>query len=294
MIERECPCKVNLLLNVLGKRPDGFHELETVLQPVACHDRLQIEAQPAGISLSCNEPALPLDDQNLVHRAARLFLSETGIHRGVRMHLEKEIPLSAGLGGGSSDAAHTLLGLNDLFHAGLAPADLARLAASLGSDVPFFLQNGPALATGRGEKIAPLESFGALRGAFILLVHPGFGVSTPWAYAQLAQAAGGWGRPGRAQQLVARLQSGSLEEAAEGFSNALEAPVLKKYPVLELYQKFLKEQGAAAALMSGSGSSTFALFTDLAQGRRAAELMPRRFGGNLWIHLVPLAEARGH
>ena len=291
MIERECPCKVNLLLNVLGKRPDGFHELETVLQPVACQDRLQMEEQPEGIGLSCNEPALPLDDQNLVHRAARLFLNETGIKRGVRIHLEKEIPLSAGLGGGSSDAAHTLLGLNELFQAGVGSADLARLAASLGSDVPFFLQNRPALATGRGEKIAPLESFGALRGTFLLLVHPGFGVPTPWAYAQLAKAFAGWGQPGRAQQLVARLQSSSLEEAVCGFYNALEAPVLKKYPVLNLYQKFLKDQGAAAALMSGSGSSTFGLFTDLAQGRRAAELMPRRFGGNLWIRLVPLAGA---
>ena len=130
---------------------------------------------------------LPTDGQNLVHRAATAFLQAAKITGGVRIHLEKKIPLAAGLGGGSGNAATTLLALNELFDQPLAPEKLHELAAALGSDVPFFLQNRPALATGRGEKIQPLEDFPALRGKAFLLIHPGFGILTAWAYQALAR-----------------------------------------------------------------------------------------------------------
>ena len=172
-LELSSPCKVNLLLNILGKREDGFHELETVMQPVRLHDNLSFHRTGSDIQLTCSEATLPVDARNLVHRAARAFLDTAGLREGVKVHLEKRIPLAAGLGGGSGNAATTLLGLNELFGEPLRHEDLHRLASSLGSDIPFFLQKRPALATGRGEIITPLEPFPALRGTALLLIHPG-------------------------------------------------------------------------------------------------------------------------
>ena len=186
-LELQSPCKVNLLLNILGKRPDGYHELETVMQPVALHDRIVFQREGIDLQLTCSDSALPTDSTNLVHRAAAAFLTVTGLKEGVRIHLEKKIPMAAGLGGGSGNAATTLLGLNRLFDQPLTEASLHAIAASLGSDIPFFLQSGPALATGRGETIAPLAPFPALKGAGLLLLQPGFGIATAWAYKQLAQ-----------------------------------------------------------------------------------------------------------
>ncbi len=288
-LTRPSPCKVNLLLNTLGRRADGFHELETLLQPVAVADELAFARGPSGVQLTCSDPALPVDAGNLVHRAATAFLARAQVRDGVVIHLEKRVPLAAGLGGGSSNAAHTLLGLNELFGQPLNPDTLAELATTLGSDVPFFLQDKPALATGRGEIIRPLDPFPALRGIFILLIHPGFGISTPWAYRELARFPAAWqGRPGRAEQLVQRLQSGDVAAAAPEFYNALEAPAFVKYPVLRLYQEFLREHGARAALMSGSGSTTFALAPSRAQTERLREVFTGRFGDAGWTAIAPL------
>ena len=179
------PCKVNLLLNILQRRADGFHELETVMHPVAYCDRLEFKRAGSGVELTCSEAGLPVDGRNLVHRAATAFLEAVKISDGVRIHLEKRIPLAAGLGGGSGNAATTLLGLNELFGGPMTMEKLHELAAKLGSDINFFLQTGPALATGRGEKIEPLGPFAAMRGAAFLLIHPGFGISTAWVHARI-------------------------------------------------------------------------------------------------------------
>ena len=260
-LEKKSPCKVNLLLNILGRRADGFHELETVMQPVNLFDELIFEHGGKGIQLTCSENSLPADSKNLVHRAAAAFLSAAQISAGVKIHLEKKIPLAAGLGGGSGNAATTLLALNELFGRPLAGAKLDELAAALGSDIPFFLQDKPALATGRGEKIQPLEPFPALRGKAFLLIHPGFGISTPWAYQNLArfpEALNGKAGPrGRIDFKTAIRLIGTPPLTA--FYNSLEAPAFDKFPVLALYQDFLRENGALAALMSGSGSTTFAI-----------------------------------
>jgi 4-diphosphocytidyl-2-C-methyl-D-erythritol kinase len=289
MLEKASCSKVNLLLNILGKRADGFHELETVMHPVALCDRLSFERAGAGLQLSCSDPRLPVDSKNLVVQAAGLFAKAAGLGpgEGVRIRLQKNIPVAAGLGGGSGNAAVTLLALNELFGHPLPAARLAELAAGLGSDIPFFLQTGPALATGRGEIIEPLEEFPAMRGLCFMLVHPGFGISTPWAYQQLARfPAAVHGAPGRARRLIARLQI-NLAAAAAEFYNALEAPALRKYPLLELFQEFFREDGAPATLMSGSGSATFAL----TPSRDAAEAMLERFkvkfGPDFWTAIVP-------
>lgn len=286
-LERESPCKVNLLLNILGKRPDGFHELETIMQPVPVSDRLVFERSGEGIRLSCDQPALPVDSRNLVYRAAEAFLKAAGIEEGVSIHLQKKIPLAAGLGGGSGNAAVTLLGLNQLFDSPLTAAQLSDLAAGLGSDVPFFLQNQPALVTGRGEIIEPLPAFAALRGMSLVLIHPGFGISTAWAYQQLSRFPGALqGAAGRARQLVGLLKKGDLTQAAAHFYNALEGPALLKFPVLALYQKFLRANGAVVALMSGSGSSTFGIVPS-ETAERVAEALKREFAPH-WVATVSL------
>ena len=286
---KDSPCKVNLLLNVLGRRPDGYHELETVIQPLPLCERLELERAASGVQLTCDHPALPVDATNLVHRAATAFLKSAGVSDGVRIHLAKKIPLAAGLGGGSGNAATTLLGLNELFGQPLTPAQVNELAATLGSDVPFFLQSRPALATGRGERVEALEPFPALRGATMVLIHPGFGISTPWAYQRLSDFPDALnGRPGRARELLALLQDADLTAAGRAFYNSLEAPALRKYPVLALYQEFFKANGAAAALMSGSGSTTFVLTGERATAELLVEKFKVRFGSTAWIAIVAL------
>ena len=288
-LEKKSPCKVNLLLNILGKRADGFHELETVMQPVRVFDNLSFARGGSGIQLSCNDPILPTDSGNLVYRAAAVFLQKTGIRDGVQIRLEKKIPLAAGLGGGSGNAATTLLGLNELFGQPLRAESLNEIAATLGSDIPFFLQNKPALGTGRGEKIQPLEEFPALRGAAIMLVHPGFGISTPWAYQNLARFPDALnGRTGRAQKLISLLQSNDLKAAGAEFYNSLEAPALDKYPLLAIFQDFLRANGAAATLMSGSGSTTFAITPTLALAEKLSEQFRSKFGATNWLAVVPV------
>jgi 4-diphosphocytidyl-2-C-methyl-D-erythritol kinase len=282
-------CKINLLLNILGKRADGFHELETVMQPVALHDELAFSRGGSGIRLTCSNPALPVDSTNLVHRAAAAFLETARITEGVGIHLTKNIPMAAGLGGGSGNAATTLLGLNELFSHLLAPGQLLPIAARLGSDVPFFLQHQPALGIGRGEQVEPLTPFSALNGAWMLLIHPGFGISTPWAYRELANFPDALhGRPGRAQELIALLQADDLAAAGAAFYNSLEVPALHKHPILALYQDFLRAHGAEAALMSGSGSTTFAIVRGQAAAETLREQFMAKFGPANWTALVPL------
>ncbi|HEU5070621.1 MAG TPA: 4-(cytidine 5'-diphospho)-2-C-methyl-D-erythritol kinase [Verrucomicrobiae bacterium] len=288
-LEKASPCKVNLLLNILGKRTDGFHELETVMHPVNICDHLSFTRAATGVQLTCNHPELPVDARNLVFRAATAFRQAAGIADGVKLHLEKHIPMAAGLGGGSGNAATTLLGLNELFDQPLDAAQLQALAATLGSDVPFFLQTKPALATGRGENVTSLEPFPCLQQTAILLVHPGFGIATAWAYRELARFPAALnGQPGRAEKLIAALRGQDLTTAGREFYNSLEAPALEKFPVLALYQEFFREQGAAVALMSGSGSTTFAIFADRIRAEAAVEPFQREFGAAGWLTVVPL------
>jgi 4-diphosphocytidyl-2-C-methyl-D-erythritol kinase len=287
---RLSPCKVNFLLNILGKRPDGFHELETLFFPVPLHDEIAVEETASeGIILTCSNAELPCDRTNLVHRAAEKYLSTALIKSGVRLHLEKRLPLAAGLGGGSANAAVTLLALNEMFGGPLTFDQLDEIAASLGSDVNFFLQPNPALAGGRGEKIVPLAPFTALAGTALFLFRPCFGVATPWAFKELARFPEALnGRPGRAAEVAEHFRAGDLVTAGRSFFNSLEAPVLEKYPVLALCQDFLRELGALGALMSGSGSTTFALFPDLASAQAAVVPFRAKFGETGWLQVVAL------
>jgi 4-diphosphocytidyl-2-C-methyl-D-erythritol kinase len=287
---RLSPCKVNLVLNILGRRPDGFHELETLLLPVPLCDELVIESAGERIALTCSNPEIPTDGSNLIVRAAEAFREATGSHPGLRIHLEKRVPMAAGLGGGSSNAAQTLLALNELADQPLEQAKLASIAAALGSDVPFFLQPGPAIGTGRGERLQGVPPLKALEGLHLLLIHPGFGVSTPWAYRHLAEfPEARSGRPGRAAEVAKRLHSGDRAGGLAGLFNSLETPVFDKYPILQLYQEFLREHGALATMMSGSGSTTFAFFDNAETAEAARRAFLGHFGKICWTAIVPAA-----
>ncbi len=288
-LEKKSPCKVNLILNILGKRADGFHELETVMQPVNICDEMTFERAGASLQLTCSNPELPCDSKNLVHRAATLFLAAAKISDGVKIHLQKKLPLAGGIGGGSANAAVTFTALNQIFGAPLPLEKLHKLAAALGSDVPFFLYHKPALATGRGEKVQTLETFPALKGKAFFLAHPGFGISTPWSYQNLARFPKDQnGTAGRAQKLVSLLQAGDLKAAAAEIYNSLEAPAFDKFPVLQLYKEFLREHGAPVSLMSGSGSTTFAIADNLSAAESLSEKFKSQFGDNGWTATVAI------
>ena len=246
------------------------------MHPVGVCDTLHFQRKAVGISLSCDNPEVPTDATNLVHRAAVLFFESGKIKEGVDIRLEKKVPVGGGLGGGSANAAVTLLALNELY--GKPLSDLHALAGQLGSDVPFFLQSRPALATGRGEKIEPLNAFPALKAKWFLLVYPGFGVPTAWAYKNLQPP---YGKPGKGAELVKALN----QTLSASFYNSLEQPVLRKYPLLQLFQEFLKENGALVAMMSGSGSTTFAICADESQARALEGKIQEKFGP-LWTAAV--------
>lgn len=289
-VVRQSPCKINLLLNILRKREDSFHELETLMHPVALFDELEFAETAGGIVIEGNHPELKSDPSNLIYRAAESFLQMAKIESGVYIQHEKRLPLAAGLAGGSANAATTLLGLNELFDHPLADEQLHTIAASHGSDINFFLQPGPALATGRGEQIEPQDAFPALAGKGLFLMNPGFGIPTPWAFKKLAEypeAITGDATKGHA--LIAALQQPDLTAAAPLFFNSLEAPVLPKYPLLDLYQDFCRANGAIVSMMSGSGPTTFAITESPAAAAQLEAKFRAKFGESPWCRALPLS-----
>lgn len=256
--------KINLDLRVLGRRADGFHELRTIFQSLALHDGLAFRRRRGPFAIESADPHLPLDERNLVWRAAQTLWSaagRSGAVRGVGARIDKRIPSQAGLGGGSSDAAATLVALDTLWRTRLGPAALARLAASLGADVAYFLIGGTALGLGRGEQLYPLPDLPSMG---VVLVHPGFGVGTPDAYRWYAEGAP-WHSRAHAQGLAVPWLPGPLE-----IGNDLEAPVMARHSEIADIRRALLRRGAEVALMSGSGSAVFGLFGTVADARRTA------------------------
>ena len=271
------PAKINLSLRVLRKREDGFHEIETLMAPIAIRDTLDIERRDGGgITFTCSDKTLPADGTNLVVRAALAFCSAARIAPDVRIFLQKEIPHGAGLGGGSSDAAATLLALDALFETQLPPADLKRIAAEIGSDVPFFLARSAAWCRGRGEIVEPCALPGALP---LLLMKPAFGVPTPWAYQRWRDSL----------EIPGVLYSSQAPQTLGGISlvNDLERPVFEKFIQLAEMKRWLIEQPeVAAALMSGSGSTMFAVLREKSGGPALAEKARAQFGEHTWLALT--------
>ena len=258
--------KVNLGLKVLGRRSDGYHDILTVMQTVDLYDEVTLE-EAEGISLTCSDPNLPEHPENIAHRAAESFLEAFGILKGVSIHLKKRIPVGAGFGGGSSDAAAVLRGLCRLYGIRPKPGELEALASSLGSDVTFLLRPGTAVARGRGEVLRyvpwPFE-------VFYVLAHPGFGISTRWAYGEVDKIFLTSGD--EYFNLVSLLENGNPPQDPWGmFENDFSSLVEGKYPQVRRLLRRLEEEGALVALLSGSGSGVFGIFTSEEAARRVAE-----------------------
>ena len=258
-----CPAKLNLFLAITGRRADGFHELVSVVAPVAFGDTLAVESA-AEFSLTCDDSTVPADASNLVLKAAQAFRAATGWRGGARFSLTKRIPAGAGLGGGSSDAAAALRALNGLAGNLLAPAALAQVAAEVGSDCALFLPGGPVVMRGRGEQVEPLPAAaaGKLRGRPVLIFKPGFAIATPWAYARFAAQAKGIYSPvaeaeTRLAALVQAVAAGG--NAEELLANDLERAAFAKFVALPVLLDQLRRQFGLVPRMSGSGSACFAL-----------------------------------
>lgn len=261
------PAKINLYLKILGRRSDGYHELDTLMQKVELYDELVLVLEDTpGIRLVCQDVGLPEDEGNIVFRAARLFLNQTGRNeQGVRIVLRKRIPLAAGLGGGSSDAAAALRGLNQLTGAGRTTEELAAMGLRLGADVPFFVYDYPAAwAGGIGEQLEPAAP---LRRFTVLLVNPGIAVSTKWAYETFSQTAGriALTAAGKKFNLSNFSNESGLPLRQRAFlpadlRNDLELVTAEKHCVIGELKAWLLAAGAAGAMMSGSGSTVFGLF----------------------------------
>ena len=270
-MQLRAPAKVNLSFEIRGRREDGFHEIDTLMAPVSLFDRITLtrSAPGIGIRFACDDASLPQGDDNLVVQAARLFFADIDREGAVEIELQKAIPHGAGLGGGSSDAAATLLGLNELFEADLPVERLAGLAAELGSDVPFFVYGSAAICRGRGELITP---FSLARQLSLLLLKPSFAVPTPWAYSRWKDAT-----------TLRGFSYGRQEFAGLKFINDLERPVIEKHVFLGTAKMWLLEQPeVGAAMMSGSGSTLFAVLRRDDSADQLAARAKQELDPDLW------------
>lgn len=255
------PAKINLCLHVLGRRPDGYHDLAMLMQRVALYDRLDvILTDEPGVRVDCPGLQLAKGESNIVERAARLLMEHVGLEQGVAITMEKRIPAAAGLGGGSSDAAAVLTALDSMLGLDLPRAELMALGARLGADVPFFIFGQTAWATGIGDR---LEPWPGLPPVWFVLVNPRIAVSTAWVYENL-----GLTRPGAAARIP------GFPEGASGLvpllHNDLEAVTCRRYTVVDEIKTVLLRAGAIGALMSGSGPTVFGLFADPTQAKAVA------------------------
>ena len=286
MIAVRAHAKINLDLRVLGPRLDGFHELRTVFQAISLHDIIECMPRQGPFAIECNTAGVPLDRSNLVWRAAEALwhsLRQPAPVRDVTIRLHKRIPLQAGLGGGSANAAATLLALARLWRVPVRANQLTDIAATLGADVPFFLSGGTALGLGRGDEVYPLAD---LPRHWIVLLIPGFGVSTADAYAWYdSEREMARGVSGREPQVV----PGPWPSRAAQMINDLEAPIARHHPEIDQMRTALRRAGALAAAMSGSGSAVFGLFQKRSEALAAVE----RLSGSGWRVLLTESLGRG-
>lgn len=280
--------KVNLSLDVLGTRDDGYHHIRSVMAKLCLHDRVFLYPRTSGITLACSAPNLPWDHRNLAYQAATRLRQELGVEAGVHLFIEKHIPIAAGLAGGSADAAAVLWGLNQLWETGLTVTQLEKLGESIGSDVPFCLQGTCALVTGRGERV---EELPWTPSGWVVLARPsGLEVAAAEAYAGLDRHAGGRGgdsTPG----VMRALARGILDELASALGNGLEAPVAHRWPQVREVKRALLEAGAMGACLSGSGPVVFGLVDGHTPAKLVAAAISRLPGVEVWVTRF-LARAR--
>ena len=259
--------KINLGLDILGKREDGYHEVRMIMQTIQMYDVLEIhKRKKPGISLTVNVPFIPTDERNLVYRAAAMLMEEFHVQEGLSIKLDKFIPVAAGMAGGSSDAAAAFVGVNRLFHLGLSQQELMERAVKVGADVPYCIMRGTALAEGIGEKLTALSP---VPPCYVLVGKPAVSVSTKMAYENLNLEAI-QKRPD-IDGMISDIERGNLLEMTEKMANVFEPGIIREYPVIQEIKDFMEERGALRAMMSGSGPTVFGIFDDKEKMERAAE-----------------------
>ena len=269
------PAKINLFLQIVGKRADGYHDLVTLMCCVGLYDIISLDFSAEEISVACTHPLVPQDHTNLAYRAAKLFLDHINSKEGVRITIEKQIPIGAGLGGGSSNAATVMLGLNRFYGHPLSRETLIRLGVVIGADVPFFIDQKPAIASGVGEI---LEPYSGLKPYTVILVFPGFSVSTAEMFKNINL---------RLTKYIEKTKISSFKN--KGFdierhlSNDFEDMAEEKYPEIAAIKNVLLKHGAIGALMSGSGSTVYGLFRDRRSAGKAYPAVCRRGSWQVFV-----------
>jgi 4-diphosphocytidyl-2-C-methyl-D-erythritol kinase len=260
--------KINLFLEVLGRRPDGYHNVETVYQSIDLYDVITLcENSPGVVEVRCDDPRVPLDDTNIAYKAAELLLKESGKQRGVEIQIRKQIPVGAGLAGGSTDAAAVLVGLNEIWKIGYRIEDLALLSGKLGADVPFCVMGGTALGRGRGDELTRLSSFSEIP---VVVANPGFHVSTAWAYGSLGNL--GLTREKKsANILLGKMRWRDVPGVGKELFNIFEDVVAEEHPLVREMKEELVQAGALGALMAGSGPTVFALASDVSSAEHICQ-----------------------
>ena len=248
--------KINLTLNILSRREDGYHEIETIMQSINLADQVIIAEEKEGIKIKCNHPEVPVDATSLAYRSAEKIINRYGVKKGVKIEIEKKIPLASGLAGGSANSATILIGMNKLFSLNLNNKDLRGIGEELGMDVPFFIQNGTALAYQRGEKLTPLSSINP--PLWMIILNPGFNISTNWAYNNL-DLDSIKREKNNTKAMLKALKEGKSQEIAKNLFNSFESLIIKKYPEVGRIKNRLIEEGVLGALMSGSGPTVFGI-----------------------------------
>lgn len=250
--------KINISLDVIGKRDDGYHILSMIMQNVELYDEVEIKKIKEGIIITCNKSFIPTDERNLAYKAARLFLDTYDIKSGVSINIIKNIPVAAGLAGGSADCAAVLRILNDMLNVNASEEELMELGATLGADVPYCIKGGTALCEGIGEKITPIKSF---KNHIVLLVKPPFGVSTKDVYKafDLSKVK----IHPNTSKLIEKINEDDLYYVSANMKNLLENVTIRKHKVLYKLKEYLIKNGAVGSMMSGSGPTVFAFFDDM-------------------------------
>ena len=279
MLDKLSPAKVNLHLTVLGKREDGYHDIITLMQRISLYDEMTFTPLPSGITVKCPGSGLPEDSGNIVYRAALAFFSYTGYKKGIAITIGKKIPIAAGLGGGSSNAATTLTTLNEMTGSNCSREELMKLGKTLGADVPFFIFGQTAWATGIGDCLQAADNIPSL---WYLLVNPGIPVSTKMVYESLNLRL----TKDAINYSIRAFKIGMGNNLSDGLKNDLEKVTLARHPVLNQIKMLLLSSGASEALMSGSGPTLFGIFETEEQARNASVSLTAKAAGNWWISLA--------
>jgi 4-diphosphocytidyl-2C-methyl-D-erythritol kinase len=264
--------KINLGLDVLGVRDNGYHDVRMVMQTLYLYDDVSItKSKESGIELQSNLYFLPTDERNIAYKAAKILLDEFQIKEGVSIHLQKRIPVAAGMAGGSSNAASVLFGVNKMFRLGLSQEELMKRGTALGADVPYCIMRGTVLAEGIGEELTRLKP---LPKCYVLIAKPSFSVSTKWVYEMLDEAK--VVTHPKIDEIITGLREQDLQKVADNMGNVLEEVTIARYPMIEVLKSQMKKAGALNAMMSGSGPTVFGIFTKRGEAKKAYTIIRKK------------------